>query len=160
MAYFAKIGLNNKVIDVISVKNEVCFDADGNENEEVGREFCESLTHWPIWKKCSYNTRDGIHYQPDSDTPSEDQSKAFRKNMPCIGYEQNEDLDAFIRPKPPEGSYIFNSTNCQWERPVAKPSDWNGQNYIWDEDAYQADNSQGWVALTTEQINQGGLQNN
>ena len=157
MAYFAKIGLNNKVIDVISIKDDVCLDADGNENEQIGKEFCESLTGWPLWVQCSYNTRDGIHYQPNSDTPSEDQSKALRKNMPCKGYEWNEDLDAFIRPKPPEGSYIFNSTNCQWERPVAKPSDFNGENYVWDEGAYQADNTTGWVALTTEQQNEGGL---
>ena len=157
MAYFAKIGLNNKVIAVASVKDENLHDADGNEVEENGREFLETLTSWPIWKQCSYNTRDGVHYQPDSDTPSDDQSKAFRKNMPCIGYEFNEDLDAFIRPKPPEGSYVFNSTNCEWERPVAKPSDFNGQNYDWDESAYQADNTTGWVAVSSDDQGLGGL---
>jgi hypothetical protein len=157
MAYFAKIGLNNKVVSVLSVKDEMCYDADNNEVEEIGKEFLESLTAWPIWKKCSYNTRNGIHYLPDSNTPSDDQTKAFRKNMPSIGYEFNEDLDAFIRPKPGEGSYIFNSTSCEWERPVARPADDDGTNYTWDEDAYQADNTTGWVALTTDQINEGGL---
>lgn len=157
MAYFAKIGLNNKVISVVSVKDENLYDSDNNEVEDIGVEFLTTLTGWPIWKKCSYNTRNGIHYQPDSDTPSADQSKAFRKNMPSIGYEFNEDLDAFIRKKPQEGSFVFNSTTCEWDRPVSKPADWDGTNYDWDEDAYQADNTTGWVALTTEQINEGGL---
>ena len=131
MAYFAKIGLNNKVIDVISVKDDVCLDADGNENEQIGKEFCESLTGWPLWVQCSYNTRDGIHYQPDSNTPSEDQSKAFRKNYAGVGYKYDESRDAFIAPKP-YNSWTLNETSCLWEAPTPYPDD--GNLYIWDEE--------------------------
>ena len=32
------------------------------------------------WIQTSYNTRGGIHYQPNSNIPSEDQSKSLRIN--------------------------------------------------------------------------------
>jgi hypothetical protein len=39
MASFAKIGLNNKVIEVLSVNNEVLLDANGVEQESNGIDF-------------------------------------------------------------------------------------------------------------------------
>jgi hypothetical protein len=43
MASFAKIGLNNKVIEVISVNNNVLKDADGIEQEVNGIDFLTKL---------------------------------------------------------------------------------------------------------------------
>ncbi len=38
------------------------------------------------WIQTSYNTRGGVHYNPNTNTPSEDQTKALRKNYAGIGY--------------------------------------------------------------------------
>ena len=51
MAHFAKIGLNNKVMTVNVIADADCQGADGTELEDVGVEFLERLTGWPIWKK-------------------------------------------------------------------------------------------------------------
>jgi hypothetical protein len=39
MASFAKIGLNNKVIEVLSINNEVLRDSNGVEQENIGIEL-------------------------------------------------------------------------------------------------------------------------
>ena len=83
------------------------------------------------WIQTSYNTRGGVHYIANTDTPSEDQSKALRKNYAGIGYTYDADRDAFIAPKPYE-SWSLNETSCLWEAPVARPND--GNIYRWDED--------------------------
>ena len=44
MATFAKIGLNNKVIEVQSVVNEVLHDSNGVEQENIGIDFLTKLT--------------------------------------------------------------------------------------------------------------------
>jgi hypothetical protein len=121
MASFAKIGLNNKVIEVLSVNNEVLKDANGIEQESIGVDFLTKLTGYPVWKQTSYNTHGGVHSL--GGTP-------LRKNHAGIGYTYDEDRDAFI-PKKPFNSWILNETTCQWEAPVVKPDD--GQNYIWNE---------------------------
>ena len=121
MASFAKIGLNSKVIAVISVNNEVLKDSSGVEREELGIQFLNELTGWPIWKQTSYNTVGGIH--SNGGTP-------FRKNHAGIGYTYDEDRDAFISKKP-YNSWILNEQTCNWESPVAYPTD--GQRYNWNE---------------------------
>ena len=61
MASFAKIGLNNKVIEVLSVHNNELLDSNGVEQEVNGIDFLTKLTGWSIWKQTSYNTHGGIH---------------------------------------------------------------------------------------------------
>ena len=56
MAHYAKLGANNKVIAVHVVADSDCQNADGVEDEEVGRQFLERIHSWPLWKKTSYNT--------------------------------------------------------------------------------------------------------
>ena len=121
MASFAKIGLNGKVIEVQSVVNELLKDSNGVEQEINGIDFLTKLTGWAIWKQTSYNTHGGIH--SNGGTP-------FRKNHASIGYTYDEDRDAFI-PKKPYNSWILNENTCQWESPVAYPTD--GQRYQWNE---------------------------
>jgi len=82
------------------------------------------------WIQTSYNTRGGVHYQPNSDTPSQDQTKALRKNYAGIGFTYDRDKDAFIPPQP-YSSWTLNETTCLWEAPVAYPDD--GKEYIWNE---------------------------
>ena len=121
MASFAKIGLNSKVIEVVSVVNDVLKDSSGIEREELGIQFLNELYSWPIWKQTSYNTHGGIH--SNGGTP-------FRKNHAGIGYTYDEDKDAFI-PKKPYNSWILNEQTCQWEAPTSIPTD--GQKYNWNE---------------------------
>jgi hypothetical protein len=117
MASFAKIGLNSKVIEVLSVNNEVLKDSNGVEQEVIGIDFLTKLTGYPIWKQTSYNNN-------------------IRKNFAGIGYTYDEDRDAFIPPKP-FNSWILNEDTCLWESPVAYPKDdnqyrWNEQTLSWD----------------------------
>ena len=117
MATFAKIGLNNKVIEVQSVVNEVLHDSNGVEQEVNGIDFLTKLTGWSIWVQTSYNNN-------------------FRKNHAGIGYTYDEDRDAFIPPKT-YASWVLNEDTCLWEAPVAYPTDglkynWNETNKSWD----------------------------
>ena len=127
MASFAKIGLNNKVIEVLAVANKVLEDSNGVEQEVNGIDFLTKLTGWSIWKQTSYNTLAGEHKL--GGTP-------FRKNHAAIGYIYDEDRDAFILKKP-YASWILNETTCQWEPPVAQPIDNNS--YLWNEETQQWD---------------------
>jgi hypothetical protein len=130
MASFAKIGLNSKVIEVLSVNNEVLKDSNGIEQEQLGIEFLTNIYGWAIWKQTSYNTHNGIH--TEGGTP-------FRKNHAGIGYTYDEDRDAFI-PKKPYNSWILNEQTCNWESPIPIPSDasfekrynWNETNLNWE----------------------------
>jgi hypothetical protein len=122
MASFAKIGLNNKVIEVLSVHNNELLDAKGVEQEVNGIDFLTKLTGWAIWKQTSYNTHGGVHDL--GDTP-------LRKNYAGIGYTYDEDRDAFI-PKKPYASWLLNEETCIWEAPVAYPDD--SQSYNWNEE--------------------------
>jgi hypothetical protein len=55
----------------------------------------------------------------------------IRKNYAGIGFTYDEELDAFIPPKPYE-SWILDEETCQWAAPIPYPEDENM--YIWDED--------------------------
>ena len=114
MASFAKIGLNNKVIEVLAVSNDIIKDANGIEQEALGIDFLTKLTGWAIWKQTSYNSN-------------------IRKNFAGKGYTYDEDKDAFIPPKT-FNSWILNETTCQWEAPVARPA--SGR-YNWNEETQQ-----------------------
>jgi len=121
MASFAKIGLNNKVIEVQSVVNEVLHDSNGVEREDIGIDFLTKLHGWSIWVQTSYNTHGGVH--SSGGIP-------LRKNHAGIGYTYDEDRDAFIPPKP-FNSWILNENTCLWEAPIPRP---NGRSeYKWNE---------------------------
>ena len=83
------------------------------------------------WIQTSYNTRGGVHYQPNTNEPSEDQSKALRKNYAGIGYTYDATRDAFIPPQP-FNSWILNEDTCLWDSPVPYPED--GKLYKWNEE--------------------------
>ena len=127
MASFAKIGLNSKVIEVLSVHNNVLKDSNGVEQEVNGIDFLTKLTGYPVWKQTSYNTHGGVH--SNGGTP-------LRKNHAGIGYTYDETRDAFIPPKP-FNSWILNEDTCLWNAPVAYPQDdnrytWNESTLTWD----------------------------
>ena len=111
MATFAKIGLNNKVIEVLSVHNNELLDSNGVEQEVNGIDFLTKLTGWSIWVQTSYNNN-------------------IRKNYASVGYTYDEDRDAFIAPKP-YASWTLVEDTCLWTAPTAYPDD--GKDYDWNE---------------------------
>jgi len=111
MAHFAKIDLNNNVIDVVVVNNEVLKGPNGNEIEKLGIDFLNNLYNYPNWVQTSFN-------------------KNFRKNYAGIGFTYDQQRDAFIPPKP-FNSWILNEDTCLWNAPVVIPDDNNI--YLWNE---------------------------
>jgi hypothetical protein len=114
MAHFAKLDENNVVVFVTVGRD------DDNEEEL-------SLRTGDVYKQTSYNTFSGVHLL--GGTP-------LRKNYAGIGYTYDEQRDAFI-PSKPFVSWLLDEDTCQWEAPVAYPTD--GELYIWDEE------KQDWV---------------
>jgi len=130
MAYFAKIGLNSKVIEVHSVHSDVLKDAHGVEQEVNGVDFLTKLTGWSIWKQTSFHTQGGVHKLGGI---------PFRKNHAGIGFTYDEDRDAFITLKN-HPSWILNEETCHWDPPVAYPDD--GKRYNWNESTKSWDEAQ------------------
>jgi hypothetical protein len=111
MAHFAEIDTdrNNLVLRVVVVANKDTSDAQGVEKEHIGAAYLERLLGG-TWKQTSYNGN-------------------FRKNYAGAGYTYQEDIDAFVAPKP-YPSWVLDA-NAQWQAPVPYPTD--GKMYAWDE---------------------------
>ena len=112
MAHFAELGENNVVLRVIVVADRDTMDAEGQEVESIGAEFCRRLLGG-VWKKTSYNGR-------------------IRKNYAGEGYVYDSARDAFIAPKP-FASWVLDEDTCRWQAPVPYPSD--GELHFWNEEA-------------------------
>ena len=128
MAHYAKLGANNKVIAVHVVADKDCQNADGVEDEEVGRQFLERIHSWPLWKKTSYNTINGQHRL--GGTP-------FRGNYAGIGMTYDEDNNIFIVKKP-YASWVLNTAEARWQSPVGDApeipeEEHNTHRYEWNE---------------------------
>jgi hypothetical protein len=89
MAHFAEIDENNIVLRVLVTDNN---DPNGDEGHQW---LVETLGG--TWVKTSYNGN-------------------IRKNFAGIGFSYNEELDAFIAPKP-FASWVLNEELAQWESP-------------------------------------------
>jgi hypothetical protein len=120
MAHFAELNENNIVIDLHLVSNFI-LEINSIEDENKGIEFLTGLYRHSNWKQTSYNTHGGIYYNSITKQPTENQSKAFRKNYAGIGYTYDEQRDAFIPPKP-YPSWILNEFSCLWEAPTPRPT--------------------------------------
>ena len=111
MAHFAKIGMNGKVIQVLTLDNKDMKNADGVEDESVGQQYLEKHNNWAaqMWIQTSYNTSGNKHNSGDN-------SKAFRGNYAGIGHEWDEDNNMFF-PKKPFASWVKNTTEARWQSP-------------------------------------------
>ena len=122
MAYFAKLGVGNKVLAVHTVSNDIAT------TEQAGVDFLNNLFNTrDVYKQTSYNTFSGEHLLGGT---------SLRKNYSGIGYSYDQTRDAFIAPQP-FASWILNETTCQWEAPVALPDTEN--RYNWNEETKQWD---------------------
>ena len=120
MAHFAELDENDTVLRVIVVSDENAID---------GEVFCNNLLSGS-WKQTSYNTRGGVHYDPDTQEP--DDGVAFRKNYAGKGYVFDDGRDAFMTAQP-YPSWTLDEDTCYWEPPVPKPLPKFGGYYKWDE---------------------------
>jgi len=125
MAHYAFLDENNIVTEVIVGKDE---------EDNIDWEQHYSQIRDQVCKRTSYNTYRGVHNK--GGTP-------FRKNYAGIGYFYDEELDAFIPPKP-FASWILNTETAGWESPVGSPPelteeqkasnsfyDWNEETGAW-----------------------------
>lgn len=102
MAHFAQLDENGIVLQVLVTDNDY-------PNE--GYDWLVD-TFGGTWVQTSYNA-------------------TIRKNFAAIGFTYDSDLDAFIPPQP-FASWTLDEETCQWQAPVAYPTD--GKNYTWDEE--------------------------
>jgi hypothetical protein len=128
MAHYSLLNYQNIVTKVCTGKNE--------DETDTNIELVYQNMFGQLCKRTSYNTRGGVHYDPETNEPSADQSKAFRKNYAGIGYTYDETRNAFIPPKPFD-SWVLDEQSCLWEAPVAMPDDdqmytWNEETTSWD----------------------------
>ncbi len=125
MAHFAKV-LDGKVVTVIVAESS--FFNNITEDSSV------------TWIQTSYNTKNGVYYQPNSNIPSADQSLALRGNYAGIGYTYDSTLDVFLEPKP-YPSWVLDETTYKWNAPISKPTnslsidqyyEWNESSTNWE----------------------------
>jgi|13_taG_2_1085334.scaffolds.fasta_scaffold15641_3 hypothetical protein len=132
MAHFAILDDSNVVTSVVVVANEDCLDSDGKESEAVGIAFCTNLFGAGTYVQTSYNG-------------------TTRQMMATIGGTYDASKDKFIAPKP-FASWVLNSGDV-WVAPTPLPADAiandGDHKYCWNEENYQADNTNGWEDLGT-----------
>lgn len=106
MAHFAKV-VNGVVTQVIVAEPE----------------FFETFidTTPGQWIQTSYNTKGGVHLL--GGTP-------LRKNFAGIGFNYDQEKDAFYPPQP-YSSWLLNEQTFLWEPPIPAPND--GNRYLWNE---------------------------
>lgn len=107
MAHFAKIGLDNEVLDIVVVDNIDTMTPQGIEDEAIGVTFLRNLTGHLTWVQTSYNGN-------------------IRKRFAGIGYHYDSDRDEFVPPgwvlDPDEGWIDPNPTNPEWPvNPLGEP---------------------------------------
>ena len=100
---------------VTFVKPDLAKTLEASRVVYIGIEFLTNLHGWAIWKQTSYNNN-------------------IRKNFAGIGFTYDEDRDAFIPPHE-FASWTLNESTCNWEAPIAKPTD--GNIWEWDEETLQ-----------------------
>ena len=115
MAHFAQIADDGTVLTVTVISNEVLTDEDGVEQEQLGKDLCQSL-FGGTWVQTSYNNN-------------------FRKRFAFIGGAYDSVNNVFLFPQPfpswtLDGEY-------EWQPPTPYPSD--GKAYLWSEE------SKSWV---------------
>ena len=105
------------------------------------QDFIDTLPDSQNWIQTSYNTREGIHYDPETNQP--DGGIALRGNYASKGdiYDSVNDVFYTQRPYDMNGklcaSWTINGPDWAWKAPVTKPPlIENGyiNEYLWNED--------------------------
>jgi len=118
MAHYARVNSKNIVTYITPISNEIITDENGIEHEELALSHLYSTIPDSVgdrWIQTSYNNN-------------------FRKRYAGIGYIWDENLDAFIPPKPFD-SWILNPETADWDPPIPMPKEPEGDLfYVWDEE--------------------------
>ena len=118
MAHFAKLGVDNIVLEVVYMDTIKTMTSGGIEKEEIGVAYLKEHHGHETWKKCSFNTFGNVHNE--GGTP-------FRANYPGIGDYYNSTNDIFHAPRPTDmngqscTSWTLNTTTGLWTPPITKP---------------------------------------
>ena len=120
MAHFAELDGSNVVLRVCVVDNAHV----PSDKHTDGETWCANF--WGgTWKQTTYTGK-------------------FRKQYAGVGFTYDATKDKFISIKP-YASWALDSSD-DWQAPNDKPDD--GEEYKWDESAYQADNDNGWTKVS------------
>lgn len=120
MANFALLDENNIVQNVDVVDNETINNLPFPDSEPVGIEFLQTI------------------YGPSSKWAQTSFSGSFRYRYAGIGYFFDDNVQAFIAPKPYQ-SWLLNTSDYSWVAPIPYPND--GKPYYWDEE------TESWVEI-------------
>ena len=114
---WCKLGINEKILNIIEVADADCQDADGNFSNAVGLQFLENL----------FGSIYFVPVLPNS------------IGKPAVNGKWDDDNQVFIEPQP-FASWTFNYSTGIWEAPSERPADHTDDNpYFWDE------SSQSWL---------------
>jgi hypothetical protein len=128
MSHFAQIDANNIVTKVLVIEQDMV---------DTGL-FGEPNT----FIQTSYNTKNGIHYDPVTNQP--DNGTALRYRYAGIGMIYDSGNNVFTLPKP-EGmhSWVYSSNTWSWKPPIDMPTDATLPNYYqWEE------SNTSWILIT------------
>lgn len=143
IVYFAELDSSNVVqrIEIID-SEDILSDNMESISETKGEAKCQEIFGATNTWKRTY--RDG---------------KRKKFAVPNGSYSPTDDV--FLDPKP--YSYFVLDSDKEWKPPITKPTltsqeEENEYFYIWDDSAYQADNTQGWTLYRQENgmFNNGG----
>jgi hypothetical protein len=99
---FFKLGVNGRIIDMVAVDENDCKDADNNFDENLGIQFLNNITGWPLWI-----------------------SKMERLGTPQLDGYYLEDFDVF-KAVPENDIFTFNTTTAEWDHPtIPRPTNNN-----------------------------------
>jgi hypothetical protein len=80
------------------------------------------------WIQTSYNTKGGVHYNPETNQP--DGGVALRGNYAGVGFIYDSKNDVFYHPQP-YPSWTISAPNWTWTAPTPMPE--TGGPYVWNE---------------------------
>lgn len=113
MAHYALIE-NDRVVNVIVADEEFIRTLSGE------------------WVQTSYNTRGGVHYDPNTGLP--DGGVALRLNYAWVGAVYDREHDAFVAEKP-YANWVLDISKGEWVPPVPLPEPLDPElDYIWIQD--------------------------
>ena len=149
MAHFAKLGIDNEVIQIYYMDTILTMTSGGVEDENIGIAYLKKHHGHENWKRCSYNTKRGIHLLGGN---------PYRGSYPKLGWFYDSKLDKFVEPRPLDKdgdsclSWTFNESTVHYDPPITKPTLTPEQNaeskcWMWDESLYQSDNTKGWLLI-------------
>ena len=138
-SYFAELDENNTVIRVIALDDYHTSDRNDNVFGIIGATYLQNQLGGN-WKQTfedgsAKGLFAGVGY-------------TYLENVATLGV---GNTDVFIEQKP-AASWTLDTTEAKWNPPLTEPTPSaeeisQKKYYEWDEDAYQADNTTGWVLV-------------